>query len=92
MAPSLPVHTLSGGKEDESFAAEVPSEISRIEALIEELKLKALLSGRHDGSGAIISIYARDGGTDANDWAEMLLRMYIQWAQKNDYSVERLDR
>ena len=39
-----------------------------------------------------MSINARDGGTDANDWAEMLLRMYLQWAQKNDYSVAILDR
>ena len=42
--------------------------------------------------GAIMSINARDGGTDANDWAEMLLRMYTQWAQKNGYSVELLER
>ena len=42
--------------------------------------------------GAILTINARDGGTDANDWAEMLLRMYTQWAQKNDYTVGLLDR
>ena len=39
-----------------------------------------------------MTIHARDGGTDANDWAEMLLRMYLQWAQKNDYEVTLLDR
>jgi peptide chain release factor 2 len=78
--------------EDESFAAEVPSEVDRLETLVEQLKLKALLSGPHDASGAILSINARDGGTDANDWAEMLLRMYTLWAQKNGYSVELLER
>ncbi|MGI9457649.1 MAG: peptide chain release factor 2 [Aeoliella sp.] len=78
--------------EDESFAAEVPAEVARIEGLLEQLKLSALLSGRHDGTGAIVTIHARDGGTDANDWAEMLLRMYIQWAQKNEYKVELIDR
>ncbi len=78
--------------EDESFAAEVPREVTRLEAELEKLKLKALLSGRHDAAGAILSINARDGGTDANDWAEMLLRMYTQWAQKNGYSVELLER
>ena len=78
--------------EDESFAAEVPDEVQRLEETIEKLKLKALLSGRHDAAGAILSINARDGGTDANDWAEMLLRMYTQWAQKNGYSVELLER
>ena len=79
-------------EEDESFAAEVPPEVERIEALLEELKLKALLNGRYDAAGAILTINARDGGTDANDWAEMLLRMYLMWAEKNDYSVELIDR
>ncbi len=78
--------------EDESFAAEVPREIAILEAAIDDLKLRALLNGPHDAAGAIVSINARDGGTDANDWAEMLLRMYTQWAQKNDYSVELFDR
>jgi peptide chain release factor 2 len=78
--------------EDEELAAEVPAEVARIEELIEKLKLSALLSGTHDAAGAIMSINARDGGTDANDWAEMLLRMYIQWASKNDYKIELIDR
>ena len=78
--------------EDDSFAAEVPTEVQRLEEVVEKLKLKALLNGRHDALGAILSINARDGGTDANDWAEMLLRMYTQWAQKNGYSIELLER
>ncbi len=78
--------------EDESFAAEVPAEVARLEEQLEKLKLKALLSGPHDAAGAILSINARDGGTDANDWAEMLLRMYTLWAQKNGYSIELLER
>jgi peptide chain release factor 2 len=78
--------------EDESIAAEVPAEVARLEDIVEKLKLKALLNGRHDAAGAILSINARDGGTDANDWAEMLLRMYTQWAQKNGYAVELLER
>ncbi len=79
-------------EEDPSFAEEAPTEIERIEALLEKLKLSALLSGPNDGAGAIITINARDGGTDANDWAEMLLRMYLQWASKGDYSAELMDR
>lgn len=78
--------------EDESFAAEVPAEVERLEAVIEQLKLQALLNGKHDSAGAILTIHARDGGTDANDWAEMLLRMYMQWSQKNDYAVSLIDR
>ncbi|HEY2416098.1 MAG TPA: peptide chain release factor 2 [Pirellulaceae bacterium] len=77
---------------DEAFAGEVRSEIERLEHALAELELKSLLSGPHDSAGAIVSINARDGGTDANDWAEMLLRMYTAWAQKNDYDVVLLDR
>ncbi len=79
-------------EEDESFAAEVPGELERLETTIEQLELKALLNGPMDGNGAILSINARDGGTDANDWAEMLLRMYVNWAESNDYDVDLLDR
>lgn len=79
-------------EEDTSLVGEVRGEISRLETVVETLELKSLLNGPHDGAGAIFSIYARDGGTDANDWAEMLLRMYTQWAQKNDYDIELLDR
>lgn len=78
--------------EDASFAAEVPDAVARAQTLVEELELKALLDGPHDAAGAILTINARDGGTDAHDWAEMLLRMYIQWANKNDYAVELIDR
>jgi peptide chain release factor 2 len=78
--------------EDESFAAEVPAEVVRLEQVVELLKLKALLNGRHDAAGAILTINARDGGTDANDWAEMMLRMYTAWANKNGYSVELMER
>jgi peptide chain release factor 2 len=78
--------------EDPSFAAEIPDELTRLEATLDDLELKALLDGPHDASGAIMTINARDGGTDANDWAEMLLRMYMQWAKDQEYDVELLDR
>ena len=78
--------------EADSIESEVRTEVKRLEKLLEELELKSLLNGPHDGSGAILTIHARDGGTDANDWAEMMLRMYTQWAQKNDYEVVLLDK
>ena len=78
--------------EDEELAAEVPGELERVEKLLEELELKSLLDGPFDSNGALLTINARDGGTDANDWADMLLRMYGSWAKANDYSVELLDR
>jgi len=77
---------------DPSMAAEVAAEIDRLEELAEKLELKALLSGPHDSADAILSIHARDGGLDANDWAEMLLRMYLMWAESADFQVELLDR
>ncbi len=78
--------------EDESFASEVPGEVARLATQIEQLELQSLLSGSHDAAGALMTFNARDGGTDANDWAEMLVRMYTQWAQKNGYTVALLDR
>ncbi len=78
--------------EDESIAEEVTDELSRLEDILDDLELKALLSGPNDAAGAILSINARDGGTDANDWAEMMLRMYSAWAADHDYKVELLDR
>ncbi len=80
------------GEEDDSFSAELRAALPDVEKSLEDLELQSLLSGPHDSAGAILSIHARDGGTDANDWAEMLLRMYTQWAQQHDYNVELIDR
>jgi peptide chain release factor 2 len=77
---------------DEAFAAEVRTEIEQLERKLGELELAALLDGPHDALGALVTLYARDGGTDAHDWAEMLLRMYTQWAQKGGYDVVLIDR
>lgn len=79
-------------EEDDSFAAELPRELDLAESRLEDLELKALLNGSHDTHDALVTIHARDGGTDANDWAEMLLRMYSRWAEGADYAVELLDR
>lgn len=79
-------------REDISLEGELKQEADRLEKLVDSLELASLLSGPHDSSDALVSIHARDGGTDANDWAEMLLRMYSAWAAKHDYGVELLDR
>jgi len=79
-------------REDESLEADLAAETTRLETLVDALELASLLSGPHDSSDALVSINARDGGTDANDWAEMMLRMYSAWAGKQDYTVELLDR
>jgi peptide chain release factor 2 len=83
---------LEMAEEDPSVESDVRREVERIEESVEELELKALLTGPHDQAGAIMTIHARDGGTDANDWAEMLLRMYLQWAQRNEYDATLIDR
>ncbi|MEI6037151.1 MAG: peptide chain release factor 2 [Planctomycetota bacterium] len=79
-------------REDGSLEPELATETDRLEKLVGSLELASLLSGPHDSFDALVSINARDGGTDANDWAEMLLRMYSAWANKRGYAVELLDR
>jgi peptide chain release factor 2 len=79
-------------REDDSLESELAGEVDRLGRLVDTLELTSLLSGPHDSRDALVSIHARDGGTDANDWAEMLLRMYSAWANKHDCSVELLDR
>lgn len=83
---------LEMAEEDESVVDEVRDEVDRLERIMEDLELKALLSGPNDSAGAILTINARDGGTDANDWADMMLRMYSAWAVGQDYKIELLDR
>lgn len=80
------------GEEDESLAEEIPPKLEETEHQMERLETSSLLNGPFDIGNAIVSINARDGGTDANDWAEMLLRMYINWSQSAGYTVEILDR
>ena len=79
-------------EEDDSIEPEIRSEIESLEKQLDALELKALLNGPHDSCDAILTIYARDGGTDANDWAEMMLRMYTLWAQKQCHKIELLEK
>lgn len=79
-------------EEDESLAGEVDTELKRLDGVTEQLEVQALLNGELDHYPAILSVHARDGGIDANDWAEMLLGMYVNWAKNNGYEVELLDR
>ncbi len=67
------------------------NELSCFEEKLKERECKLLLSGEYDGSSAILSIHAGTGGTDAQDWAYMLLRMYVRWAEKKGYQVKLVD-
>ena len=82
---------LGNEAEDETLVPEVEEGFAKLEAEIEEAKLSTLLTGEYDGSNAILTFHAGAGGTEAQDWAQMLFRMYTRWAEAHGYSVEVLD-
>ncbi len=77
---------------DESLAAEVAQGLDKLNKELETYEFTRLLSGEYDDSAAIVTINAGAGGTDAQDWAEMLLRMYLRWAQQRGFSAEIIDQ
>jgi peptide chain release factor 2 len=76
---------------DESLVAEIKSEIEAIEPLVDQNELRTLLSGDYDRGNALLSINAGAGGTEAQDWAQMLQRMYLRWAEAEGYKSDILD-
>ena len=76
---------------DEEMQAEVTEALPSIEEQIEKLQFALMLSGEHDERDAIVSIHAGSGGVDAQDWAEMLLRMYLRWAERHRFKTEIFD-
>ena len=82
---------LGVSEEDDSVLKEVASEISAIDGAISDVETRALLSGESDELNAILQIQPGAGGTEAQDWAEMLMRMYLRWAETHDYSSQVLD-
>ncbi len=79
---------LLGEDEDPVLAAEYTEEVGKLSKRLDELEMRALFSGEHDESDAILEIKPRAGGTDAQDWAEMLVRMYQRWADTSGYEFE----
>ncbi len=82
---------LSIEADDESSVDEIKTESDAFKTKLEEEKLSTLLTGEYDGSNAILTFHAGAGGTEAQDWAEMLYRMYNHWAERHEYKVELLD-
>jgi peptide chain release factor 2 len=76
---------------DEASLGEAAEKLAEAGAQLEDLELRRLLGGEHDALPAIVSINAGAGGTDACDWAEMLLRMYLRWAERRGFTSEMLD-
>lgn len=77
--------------EDEAVARDIAREVEAIEAELKRLEFRLLLSGEHDRDDAVLAIHAGAGGTEAQDWAEMLLRMYLRWALEHNYETNILD-
>jgi peptide chain release factor 2 len=77
--------------DDESLRADLEAEVSAIEAELEKRSFTAMLSGKHDQDSAILAIHAGAGGTDSQDWAAMLERMYLRWAERRGFEAEILD-
>ncbi len=78
-------------EEDQSMVTEIQNAYEDYKKKYEEIRIKTLLDGPYDASNAIISVHAGSGGTDAQDWAEMLLRMYTRWSESKGYKVKILD-
>lgn len=78
-------------EDDDSQLPELFKEISDAEEVLESTRISALLSGKYDKNNAILSIHAGAGGTEAQDWAEMLYRMYTRWVERHGYKMSVLD-
>ncbi len=76
---------------DASLETEIQSEVEKIASHLEELEMERAFSGEYDDRNAILAIHAGAGGTESQDWAEMLLRMYLRWAERRNYKAEVLD-
>jgi peptide chain release factor 2 len=78
--------------EDDQVRAEAEAEIRAVADRLEELEFQLVLSGPYDKNNALLAVHAGTGGTEAQDWAEMLLRMYLRWAERRGYKTDLLDR
>lgn len=76
---------------DSSLGAEIQSEVEKLTSRLDEMELEAAFRGEYDSRNAILSIHAGAGGTESQDWAQMLMRMYLRWAERRGYGTEILD-
>lgn len=83
--------TLGSEEDDQEIAQEVGEQLSVLKKTFDELRLETLLTGEHDAQNALVTLHAGAGGTEAQDWTEMLYRMYARWADSHAYSLTVLD-
>ena len=92
LADAAEVISISEAEEESSLEAEIQSEVEEVASLLGGLELELAFTGEYDGGNAILAIHAGAGGTESQDWAEMLLRMYLRWAELRGYQAEALDK
>ena len=76
---------------DRSLEDEIPAEVQKVEQRLEELEFEVQLGGKYDRSSSMLAIHAGAGGTESQDWAEMLFRMYMRWAEKRGYETQVIE-
>ena len=82
---------VSLAEEDAALMLEIQSEIDKVSSRLDELELEMAFSSQYDARNAILTIHAGAGGTESQDWAQMLLRMYFRWAERHGYRTDILD-
>src|SRR3970040_2804447 len=82
---------LSTEEGDETLFSDIKEGIKTLRHKLEQIEIETLLSGDMDMNNAIVSIHPGAGGTESQDWAQMLMRLYTRWAERNGYKIEMLD-
>jgi peptide chain release factor 2 len=85
------MHEMAAEEGDDATTAETERELASIRSVIDELEVRTLLNGEYDSREALVTIRSEAGGVDAADWAEMLMRMYLRWAERHRYPTEVYD-
>ena len=85
------LHELAEAEGDEASRKEASAELARLTADIDQVEVRTLLSGEYDERNAVVTVRSEAGGVDAADWAEMLLRMYLRWAERHNYPTHVYD-
>ncbi|MGQ0744597.1 MAG: peptide chain release factor 2 [Acidimicrobiales bacterium] len=91
LADAADLHDLAQEEADDSLAGEIDAALAEVGGRLEDLEVRSLFSGEHDERDAVCEVHSGAGGTDAQDWAEMLLGMYQRWAERKGFKVEVQD-